>query len=276
MNLSCHMPHAFFLKDSNSAMDTLGQITAYAMAQLGAQFWTHIYSVLIVKGIARILRWNRSGTIVTKPIAYNKSPHLVEFFWCYSAALAAMHGKDETVISPTKIAIRWARVALDLSVDIALVKLSISSPSSGSLRYFVYPIPETTGYTPPGHTTHGFCAYGLSSDKIVFLKDTWRIKLPGFTLEGEVYAKLNTALVCNVPKCVASGDISISKYHTSQTCDYTKSAWACKGCHCHPSLWIPHQHSCLTLNVFGHSLVVYDSSHQMVSAIRDALYGEFY
>jgi hypothetical protein len=44
-----------FLRDTKAAQDTLGQITAYAAAQLGSQFCTHIYSVLIVKDTARIL-----------------------------------------------------------------------------------------------------------------------------------------------------------------------------------------------------------------------------
>jgi hypothetical protein len=60
-NVQCPLPSGgdvtieFFLCDTKSANDTLGQITAYAAAQLGSQFWTHIYSVLIVKGKARIL-----------------------------------------------------------------------------------------------------------------------------------------------------------------------------------------------------------------------------
>ena len=38
-----------FLCNTKAAKDTLGQITAYAAAQFGAQFCTHIYSILIIK-----------------------------------------------------------------------------------------------------------------------------------------------------------------------------------------------------------------------------------
>ncbi|KAF8218872.1 hypothetical protein L208DRAFT_1096653, partial [Tricholoma matsutake] len=72
-----------FLRDTKAAKDTLGQITAYAAAQLGSQFCTHIYSVLIIKDTARILRWDRSGMLVTEAIKYNESHHLTEFFHCY-------------------------------------------------------------------------------------------------------------------------------------------------------------------------------------------------
>jgi hypothetical protein len=54
-NLNCLQVNHSFLNDSKKAMDTLGQITSYAAAQLGAQFRTYAYSVLIVKDRARIL-----------------------------------------------------------------------------------------------------------------------------------------------------------------------------------------------------------------------------
>ncbi|KAF8235488.1 hypothetical protein L208DRAFT_1023003, partial [Tricholoma matsutake] len=72
-----------FLRDTKAAKDTLGQITAYAAARLGSQFCTHIYFILIIKDTARILRWDRSGTLVTEAIKYNESCHLAEFFHRY-------------------------------------------------------------------------------------------------------------------------------------------------------------------------------------------------
>jgi hypothetical protein len=274
-NLNCLQEVDSFLNHSKAAMDTLGQITSYAAAQLGAQFRTHAYSVLIVKDQARILRWDRSGTIVTEAIKYNESPHLAEFFRRYSVAPDVMRGKDETVSVPSRFEKRTARKALGLDAATPLVKLSVPGPDE-SLRYFVVPTPETTPYTPPGRATRGFGAYDISRSKVVFLKDTWRIDLDGITPEGEVYAKLNAASVRNIPQCLASGDISSSEYHATRTPDYAQSSWASKGCSCHPSgPWIPHRHFRLVLDVYGRSLVDYESSHEMVSAIRDALYGEF-
>ncbi|KIM77968.1 hypothetical protein PILCRDRAFT_48998, partial [Piloderma croceum F 1598] len=72
-----------FLHDTKGGTDTAGQITAYIAAQLGAQFCTCAYSVLIVKSIARLIRWDRMGTVVSEPIAYNQELVLVEFFRRY-------------------------------------------------------------------------------------------------------------------------------------------------------------------------------------------------
>jgi len=270
---NCHEQPQSFLHNSNAAMDTLGQITSYATAQLGAQFRTHAYSIIIVYDTARILRWDRSGTIVTEAIKYNESPHFVEFFRRYSVAPATMRGRDETVSVPTRYEICAARKALGLDSTIPLVKLSVPGPDSSSLD-FVVPTPETTLYTPPGRATRGFGAYNTSRNEVAFLKDTWRIDLPNITPEGQVYATLNAASVCYVPQCLASGDISTPKYHATQAVQYARMQWACKGCSCHPNgPWIPHRHYRLVLNVFGRALVNYNSSREMVSAVRDALYG---
>jgi hypothetical protein len=87
------------VKDSSkTAVDTLGQITAYAAAHLGSQFRTHIYSVFIIRNNARLLQWDRAGAIVTAPFDYNQTHHLIDFLLCYSKAPAPMHGVDESVI----------------------------------------------------------------------------------------------------------------------------------------------------------------------------------
>jgi hypothetical protein len=61
-----------FLRESRDAHDVLGQITSYAAAQLSAQFRKHIFSVFILRDTARLLRWDRSGTIITEAFKYNE------------------------------------------------------------------------------------------------------------------------------------------------------------------------------------------------------------
>jgi len=39
---------------------------------MGAQYRTHIFSVLICEDYARLIRWDRGGAIVTEPIKYNE------------------------------------------------------------------------------------------------------------------------------------------------------------------------------------------------------------
>src|ERR1700678_3861988 len=168
-----------FLRHSKAADDTLGQITSYAVAQLGAQFRTHAYSVFIVKDTARILQWDRSSNTTL----------LAEFFRRYSVAQPEMRGKDSSASAPTPAEELMARKFLELDMTVPLVKLLIPN-SDGSLLYFITSTPKIILYTPPGCATRGFRAYDVSRGMVVFLKDSWRIDLPDIQAEGKVYKTL--------------------------------------------------------------------------------------
>ena len=261
-----------FLRDAKNAFNTLGQITAYAAVHLAAQFRMHVYLVFILRGTARILRWDRSGTIVTEPIHYNKSPHLVEFFRRYSKASDAMRGIDESVSTPTTAEARVARKALNIEAHIPLLKLSVPGPH-GKTQYYITAPPEPTLYTPPGRATRGFTAYDIQWQRLVFLKDSWRIDLCDIMPEGQVYKILNTAKVKHVPTCLASGDISASEYHTTKTQNYVTVPWNSSSHHPETRL-IPHQHYRLILDVIGQILVNFQSSREMVAAVWNGVIGK--
>lgn len=258
----------FFIRNFKRARDTLGQITSYASAQLSAQFRTHIFSVLIVCNTARLLRWDRTGTIVTDAFKYNESPFLAEFFSRYSNASDARRGKDESVSKPSSEEETTARRLLPYDVNVPLVKLSI--PDLDGPRYFITSTPEAAIYTPAGRATRGFMAHDISENKLVFVKDSWRIDMPDIQAEGMVYKALTEANVRNVPHCVASGDILSADYHATKTHTYSKEEWACA----EATHLIPHRHHRLCLDLVGRVLVGFKSSREMVSAVRDALVGE--
>ena len=201
----------------------LGQITSYVALHLATQFRTHIYSILIIRHLARILHWDRLGTIVIEAFEYDQCPHLAEFFCWYSRAADNMRGKDGTVSMPTYAKELAARCALGLTdkLDVPLHKLAVI-PLKKDPLYFITPPPIPTLYTPPGHVTHGFEAYDIAHHQVVFLKDSWRIVLLGIKPEGEVYAKLNDARVHCTPDCLAWGDI-LDAYHIMQTQNFTQA-----------------------------------------------------
>ena len=259
-----------FLRDTKAANDTLGQITSYAAAQLGAQFRTHIFSVFILKDTARILRWDRSGTIVTEPIKYNNSPLLVEFFRRYSAASPEMRGKDLSVSDPTPDEAIAARQVLALDKKVSLVKVEIPD-ADGRPTYFITTLPRATPYTPPGRATRTFQAYDVLRRTKVFLKDSWRVDKKDIQAEGITYTTLEKAGVRNIPHCLASGDISTEKYHATKAHIYATQPWACHS----DAHYIPHRHYRLVLDVVGQSLTTFKSSYEMVAAVRDAVVGKF-
>jgi asparagine synthetase B (glutamine-hydrolysing) len=128
-NLDSNPARRHVVCDGNGSDETLGQITSYAAAQLGSQFRTHIFSVLIVRDTARLLRWDRSGAIVTESFRYNTCSLLPDFFTRYSNATDAERSKDTSASEPSLTEKYAARIALDLGDTIPLVKLSI--PDAG-------------------------------------------------------------------------------------------------------------------------------------------------
>ncbi|KIM83104.1 hypothetical protein PILCRDRAFT_29191, partial [Piloderma croceum F 1598] len=58
-----------------------------------------------------------------------------------------------------------------------------------------------------GRATRGFVAYDIERRTKVYLKDTWRVDLPGIEREGETYKLLWEAHVRNLAPCSAAGDI---------------------------------------------------------------------
>ena len=272
-----HHDNPFKLEDWNNpfvwrtkrSIDTLGQIMAYAAAQFGSQFRTHIYSILIVKSQARIIRWDRSGAIVTEAIKYNHSNLLAEFFCRYSAASREMCGFDESVSVPTSQEVAQARSVLRLPYAEPLIKIEVWSADQKQRWYYVAAAPLATAYTPPGRATRGFEANGITECQGVYLKDTWRLDLPEFTPEGDTYSWLMKGRVRNIPQCLIWGDILDMQYHATKTQSYVSTSWAST----RDSVFLPHRHYHLVLDIIRRKLTSFCLSVEAIRGVRDALIG---
>ena len=206
------VPQYSFLCNTVTGVDTAGQITAYGAAQLGSQFCTCVYFVLIVKSWARLIQWDRTGAIITSPIYYNDSNELAEFFHQYHKVSPELHSVDTTVTMPTPEEVYLARICLE--VDEKAVLLKITVPSHNLQMECIVHVPIASHYTPPGCTTCGFEAYDVQRCRNVYVEGMWRVDLPGIEREGETYKLLHAAGVRNLAVCSAAGDIS---NHTTVT-----------------------------------------------------------
>ena len=267
--------HGTFVHSSKTALDTLGQITAYVAAQFGSQFRTHCYSVLIVKNIARIVRWDRSGAIVTAPIAYSKEGGLEEFLRRFSKASPAMRGLDETVTVPPIKDSAVARECLDLPASVPMFQIEVGSPSSSGRFRVIAPAPIAPPYSPPGRSTRGLAAYDPVGKRKVFLKDTWRADAVGIEPEGETYRLLHDNQVRNIPRCIAAGDVSSDLHHATRTQRYMTKDWAAQlFAGTESARPAAHRHYRLVLDTVGTKLVEFSSTRELVTAVSDALDGE--
>jgi len=127
-----------FESNTLASADTMGQITCYVTQQLASQFRTHAFSVLICKDRARLIHWDRSGTVVTRSFSYVEEPWLAKFFWRYTHSSPAVHGVDESVTAPTDtdaINVQKARAALGLDDDTPMFKFTIYGEDGGDVSY---------------------------------------------------------------------------------------------------------------------------------------------
>jgi hypothetical protein len=252
---------------SNASKDTKGQIMSYAVAQLGLQFRTHIFSVLIFDKSARLIRWDRSGAVVTCAFDF-RDPHLIDFFRRYDRSTPAQRGVDMSVSTPTNLEAKEARERLNLDAKGRLLKFAVYSSEDDSVAYYIGNKPCFNGNaSPTGRATRTFTVYDVQTKQCVFLKDTWRIDLPGLEKEGSIYECLHDAGVCNIAPFVRGEDIP---HHHTRTHEFVSKSWARPI----PSDLRPHQHYQLVLGVIGIDLKKFKSSWELVNAMSDALQGE--
>ena len=256
-----------FEHDSNTSKDTMGQITSYAVAQLAMQFRTPIFSVLIFKTSARLIRWDRAGAIVTASFDYRITPHLIDFFRRYDLSSPAERGLDTSVSIPTESEASAAIKELGLKEGASLLKFAVPSGQDGSIAYYIGSKSSFNGNGAPTGATRTFVVYDVQNKNLAYLKDTWRIDLPGLEMEGAIYECLHKAGVSNIAPLVCGNDIP--DQHT-RTEEFVSEPWA----RTIRNDLRAHQHYRLVLGVIGRDLKKFESSWELVNAMADALQGE--
>jgi len=261
-----------FIGSTLTHKDTLGQIGAYAAAQLASQFRTHCFSLFILCNTARIIQWEREGAIVTEPISYNVGSTLVEFFSRYSQAPPELRGVDTTVSAATEDEATHARTKLNLPNSTPMFKTDIPGSGDGSPFTVIFAHSESSPTSPVCCGTRACAAYDPTGDCNVFFKDSWHIDAIDINPEGQIYSRLNENHVPYVPICLASGDVQCWPKQKTQTFKHSKSPWACRKGVAITS----HVHHRLVLDIVGESLTNFASTRQLIQAIHDALLGELF
>jgi hypothetical protein len=78
------------------------------------QYRTHLLMVFIIKDYARLIRWDRSGALITVKISFNEKPDLLAFFIRYNNASREDRGHDCTVGPATEDEVKRARIVAEL------------------------------------------------------------------------------------------------------------------------------------------------------------------
>ena len=232
---------------------------------MGAQYRTHVFMVLIVKDYARLIRWDRSGVVVTESIKFNEQRHLYDFFIRYNTAGPDVRGHDPTVDVPTDAEVKRAKAVVpELIEEKSFVAITISD------RRFITHSPNSQLHVPVGRWTRVSFAFDINEECRVLLKDSWRVLLTDVLPEGDIYSRLHQHGVPNIPHCLLYGDVGPDDYHRSRT-DVIKEQYFSK-----QSYWrlTPHRHYRMVLGTIGRQLKNFRNTKEMVKAISAALKGK--
>lgn len=210
-----------------------GQISLYAAAQLSRQHRLWMFSVGIFGRFARLFRWDRAGVIVSAQIDYHKnSQELAEFFWRFSHMTRVQRGYDSTVEDPTleqgarfieaieaeharmeKIGRILPKLKESIHADSPRWNVTVDDRTSG-IHHFVVGKPIFYNRAITGRCTRGYVALDLARNKLVFLKDSWRIDNPKIESERKTYKKLKKSEVPFIADFFCGDDVPDPEFAT--------------------------------------------------------------
>jgi hypothetical protein len=256
-----------FEHTSQQSRLTRGQIASYAAAQLGTQFRTHVFSLLICGRFARFIRWDRASAIVSERFDYEEDDHyLAEFISRYSVH---DHGGVDESVSPansyeTELATQHLACQAEEYLKVLVPRASDSKiPRWGS---YVISCPQYLSRSPFGRATRSFFAYDIVNKKQVFIKDYWRVDEPGMEKEGDIYAELKKHDVRHIPSFDCGGDVY---HHHTLAHTMKQNRWGRR------KNDIPcYRNYRMVLSSVFRDLLSFQSSWEYVKAVADAMEGE--
>ncbi|KAL1939424.1 hypothetical protein VTO73DRAFT_9980 [Trametes versicolor] len=293
--------HDFFarFRDDNlkrRAERAFGQHITYALEIQARQHRVHLFSISIAGSYARLLRWDRSGIIVTESFDLLVRPDLLsEFLARFAFASEHERGHDGSMeaASPQEellfrdVVTKYVQDQLDLADDdltravaehyqegcVYAMRVSTKDPATPAVERYLVSRPVTSPLQLVGRATRGHWAVHADTERLVFLKDIWRRR---GEQEGTVIADLNAAGVRNVPQFVAQGDVyqhpsvldKTPPVQRTETDRYDTQPWVCpiRGAHVSVST---HIHYRLVVGTVGYPLRRLKGTDELLYAAYD-------
>ncbi|KAH7922282.1 hypothetical protein BV22DRAFT_1070799 [Leucogyrophana mollusca] len=272
-----------FENDTDDAELIRVQLEACAMMQLDSQFRTFAFSVIVFGRYARLIRWDRAGAVVTRRLDCRKQPALfAEFFWRFNHATPVHRGWDPSISPATEAEAERARAKLGIENDEPIFKYEVPDDCE-SFRHRLAdtedPFPATRyqylGPRPPvrlhplvGRATRSISVYDPRADRVVYMKDTWRVAEQCVMKEGDTYRLLHRHNVPHIIPLERANDIG-GHGGTTVTQSLFDEGWVCESKQCQNL--VTYTHYRIVLGIVGRDLTTFRSTYELVSGITDAV-----
>ncbi|KAG6875360.1 hypothetical protein C0992_004098 [Termitomyces sp. T32_za158] len=265
-------PHPFESK-TKQGRHTRAQLTDYMAEVFSRQHRIFGFSVFICGDMARFLRWDRAGVIVTAQFNYHESSkELVDFFWRFSHLDESQRGHDPNV-----------RPANTAEIKLGKEKLSKWQPER-KRRVVVFTVPGedkmprefiawrsfAAPYSVTGRCTRAYPVYEKATDKCYFLKDLWRAH--DLEPEANILRELAKKNVQHVPRFLCGGDIDGQRTESDVYASGAKTLapWAIGDDWSRITQRIHHR---FVVDFIGKPLSALENSKQLVQVVFDAYTG---
>ncbi|CDO75312.1 hypothetical protein BN946_scf184715.g1, partial [Trametes cinnabarina] len=214
-----------------------GQIITYAEVIFRVQQRTFLFLLLVIGRNFCLLRWDRSGTIVTCAIDYVAHPHtLCELLWRISlqsdkglgpdSSATHLHPEDydykqmdfyaqprdsdlateERTLTEDELAsmsdppvFKYVRLSFHISLAGGWPRYRLEVPHADGIRKFLVCRPLFYANGMVGRGMRGYIALDCRTQQFVWLKDAWQVDYKKVVQEGAILQKLNDEEVVNVP-----------------------------------------------------------------------------
>ncbi|KAI0631769.1 hypothetical protein C8Q77DRAFT_1272678 [Trametes polyzona] len=227
--------------DAESRKEARIQLIDYAERIFRYQHRTALFMLLVMGRRFRFLRWDRSGTIVTKSVDYYENPQMLcEMLWrmsklskeelgCDPSATRlnaddSLYASMDDVASPVArdldhndrvldempedpYVFRYVRDMFRQSLAPEWPRHRLEIVDGSQKFHFLVGKPLFFATGMAGRGTRGYVAYDPDHKRFVWLKDAWRAHYELVDQEGTILRKLNADGVRNVPTVFCHGDI---------------------------------------------------------------------
>ena len=201
------------------AKTVLGRNVAFATELFARQQRIFCFSIFIIGSTARLLRWDRSGAVISQEFDYKERPeHLCEFLRRFDIASPEERGHDPSVTTASRDEERLfakqihEEVAFQLDLDEELdktkldeamgehysqgrvMKMEVYNHRLNEYEQFLISRPVQSPTSAAGRATRGYWSVkvdGVDAHKVFFIKDTWRTTDEALRREEDAYEELN-------------------------------------------------------------------------------------
>ncbi|GBE81226.1 predicted protein [Sparassis crispa] len=233
-------PEKYFLRtDAADGFETLGQITEYAAQVLLRQHRLFCFMVFICKSHARLIRWDRTGAVASEGFNYiEDAEKLHNFMYRLGKMNDVQRGYDPTAVLATPDEVEamrrcekrlndyhkgclkdamsdgWPIYKIEFKPG-DVVDVSGKTASSSRSRYYLIGRARSSSYSLTGRATRGYVAYDMTTERLAFLKDTWRPDSANVHPEREVYERLyRSGVQKHVATLICGGDVDLNPQKT--------------------------------------------------------------